>query len=191
MNNDVLNAFYRDTFNLLEAIEDCFAKQRHLPCLILLFSTIDFMASLESGESTGATFAAWADEYLLKDDEIQCSGIELYASRCRVLHSFRAGSDLSRASKARRVFYAWGTGDSNDFNRSSKCPGGNQSVCAHVRRLIECLRNGLAEYMEDVKSDKVRTKNFLAGVGMWVVDLTQNGRKSVVVMRAKAEAGKG
>jgi hypothetical protein len=38
---------------LLESIEDCFLKHRLLPCLILPYSAIDIVSSLESGGARG------------------------------------------------------------------------------------------------------------------------------------------
>jgi hypothetical protein len=38
---------------LFESIEDCLLKHRLLPCLILLYSAIDIVSSLESVELAG------------------------------------------------------------------------------------------------------------------------------------------
>jgi hypothetical protein len=40
---------------LFESIEDCLLKHRLLPCLILLYSAIDIVSSLESGRASGWT----------------------------------------------------------------------------------------------------------------------------------------
>jgi len=40
---------------LLESVEDCWLKPRLLPCLILLYSAIDIVSSLESGRASGWT----------------------------------------------------------------------------------------------------------------------------------------
>jgi hypothetical protein len=37
---------------LFESIEDCLLKHRLLPCLILLYSAIDIVSSLESGRAS-------------------------------------------------------------------------------------------------------------------------------------------
>jgi hypothetical protein len=38
-----------------ESIEDCLLKHRFLSCLILLYSAIDIVSSLESGRASGCT----------------------------------------------------------------------------------------------------------------------------------------
>jgi hypothetical protein len=40
---------------LFESIEDCLLKHRLLPCIILLYSAIDIVSSLESGRASGWT----------------------------------------------------------------------------------------------------------------------------------------
>lgn len=156
---------------MIESIEDCFGKQRYLPCLILLFAGIDSVATLECepGRGTRADFVTWAEKYTLKG--LQCSGIDLYAARCGVLHRSTADSDLYRAGKARRVLYAWGTADPTQLNALSSVLGLNDNVCIHVRQLIDVFRNGVADYINDVTSDPVRKTKFLRGLGMWFVNM--------------------
>jgi Domain of unknown function(DUF2779) len=43
---------------LVESIEDCLAKRRLLPCLILLYSAVDIVASLESGVDLASVWLA-------------------------------------------------------------------------------------------------------------------------------------
>lgn len=84
-----MKAFDDNVTQLFDAIEDCLAKGRLLPCLTLLYSGIDVIASLERkpGEGACAAFVRWTEENLLKVHPLQCTGLELYAARCGVVHT--------------------------------------------------------------------------------------------------------
>src|SRR4051794_40413015 len=75
---------------LMQAIRACNDAALHMPALILLYSCIDIMAnldlprSLQEGRRTD--FIRWAEEYLLEESDLPCSGAELYAARCGLLH---------------------------------------------------------------------------------------------------------
>jgi len=93
---------------LFGAINSCEANKFVLPALMLIYSGIDILASLErrKGEGTKASFTRWVDEYLLKAVSLPCTSLELYAARCGILHTLTPESDLSRKGKAREVGYA-------------------------------------------------------------------------------------
>ena len=56
-------ALGKNLIALVESMEDCMAKGRLLPCLVLFYSAIDIVASLESGKASGSAFMAWSDKY--------------------------------------------------------------------------------------------------------------------------------
>src|SRR5271167_3287926 len=96
-------AFYDHVIQQLEAIENCLANRRIVPCLCLLYTVIDVIASLERKpeEGTRAAFVHWVGENMLKTYPLPCTALELYAARCGVLHTFTPDSELSRHGKAR------------------------------------------------------------------------------------------
>ncbi len=103
-----LKTFERHMDTLFGAINSCEANKFVLPALMLIYSGIDILASLErrKGEGTKASFTRWVDEYLLKAVSLPCTSLELYAARCGILHTLTPESDLSRKGKAREVGYA-------------------------------------------------------------------------------------
>src|SRR5437016_5607270 len=115
------DAFYRNTISMIDSIEDCLEKRRFLPCLALLYTGLDVMASLESqpSEGTKAAFVRWVDKYFLKAQPLPCNATELYAARCGILHTFTAESDLSRQGKARMLIYAWGNAAVEDLAQTA------------------------------------------------------------------------
>jgi hypothetical protein len=160
---------------LFDAIEDCLAKGRLLPCLTLLYSGVDVVASLERrpGEGTQAAFVRWIDENLLKSHPLPCTALELYAARCGVVHTFTAESDLSRRGSARRVIYAWGNAKAEDLATATKLLG-RTDVAVHIRGLIDAFRTGLASYLEEVARSPERQQRVEAGTGLWFEHMDQD-----------------
>jgi hypothetical protein len=52
---EMLDGLEETLMQLFESIEDCLLKPRLLPFLILLYSAIDIVSSLESGRASGWT----------------------------------------------------------------------------------------------------------------------------------------
>src|ERR1019366_9893809 len=114
-------AFYKNTTELIESIEDCYAKQRFTPCLVLLFSRIDIMASLDNnGRATGDAFRRWVERYLLKAFPFKCTSSELWSARCGIVHTFSARSDQTEKGGQRKVIYSWGTMDADQLTAAAK-----------------------------------------------------------------------
>jgi hypothetical protein len=169
--------FEENVITLLESIDDCLAKQRILPCLTLLYSGIDVVASLEYPASTRARFIKWVDEYLLTNTSLSCTGADLYGARCGLLHSFSAESDLSNQGKARQIIYAWGSAKAEDLAAAAKALG--RGDCAvHIRDLIDAFRAGLANYLEEVTRDPNREQKLKAKVGLWFAHMGQDPVKT-------------
>jgi hypothetical protein len=177
-----LIAFKENLTALLESVEDCLAKQRILPCLTLLYSGIDVVASLEHTASTRYTFIKWVEEYLLKDATLPCTGADLYGARCGILHSFSAESELSKQGKARQIIYAWGTANAEDLASASKALGRND--CAvHIRDLINALRVGSANYLEEIMLDPNREQKLKARANLWFTHMGQDAVKAFLEIR--------
>ena len=166
-------ALGKNLIALVESMEDCMAKGRLLPCLVLFYSAIDIVASLESGKASGSAFMAWSDKYLLQGTSLACTASDLYGARCGILHTLSAESDMSRKGTARRIQYAWGNADKDKLERATKELGRDERS-VHVRQLINAFRLGLASYMDEVMQDDNRKQKVLAGAGMWLVDMDQN-----------------
>lgn len=61
----------------------CFDAGRILPGLILLYATIDILASLNRPEAkedvTRQDFISWIDAYMLPRPPLNCTAVDLYA----------------------------------------------------------------------------------------------------------------
>jgi hypothetical protein len=119
-------AFYQNLTEQLDTISDCLERRRIIPCLCLIYSSIDVVASLERrpNEDPKAAFVRWVSDNMSKTKPLSCTPLELYAARCGILHTFTADSDLSRKGKVVR----------------SSTPGGTP-----MPRILRRLRDVLAE----------------------------------------------
>ncbi len=159
-------------YALIEAVEDCLEKRRVMPSLVLLYTAIDVVASLERrhDEGTRASFTRWVDSYLLNRRSLGCTPLELYAARCGVLHTFTAESDLSRAGKTREVVYAWGNQKKEDLQEAIRLTN-RDWVALHVGDLIDAFREALLLYVEEIEKDPGRQKLVEKRAGVWLTNM--------------------
>jgi hypothetical protein len=155
-----MESLYQNLIALNKGIELCLANRLILPALMLIYTGIDIVGSLErtKGEGTKASFVRWVDCYMLKAKPLECTALELYAARCGVLHTASAESDLSRSGKVRIVCYAWGSASSKDLQSASTLLGREKDVSIHVSDLFEAFRLGLADYFNELHEDLDRQK---------------------------------
>lgn len=96
-------------FNQFLAIDLCIEKNLLPPSLILIYSGIDALASLnlpkERERVKGIDYDKFCNDYLLPDSDLKCSAIDLYAAKCSILHKSTAVSDLSEQEKTPELFY--------------------------------------------------------------------------------------
>ena len=179
-----MNVFYRHMLDLFESIEDCFAKNRFLPSLALVYSGIDVMASLEakSDENVQVRFVKWIESYLLKVGLLHCSAIELYAARCAIIHTFTPRSSLSKRGKARSIYYAWGDADVADFEKASRILGRTDIVMVHVRDLIDAFRQAVMNYLDEIDAQPHRGQVIESALGHWFMDCNPKEIKSLITM---------
>jgi hypothetical protein len=162
--------FYKHMGDLVESIEDCAAKYRVLPCLTLLYSGMDVMASLdaEPNESNRKSFVKWVDNYLLRDKAIQCDAIDLYAARCGIVHTFTANSDLYINGKAKKIAYAWGLGSVDDLRKTMReLKGQHDWRCLHTTDLIRAFRNAVVDHLTNLDNDAASKERFLKASSIW------------------------
>ena len=180
----------RNVLELVASMEDCLAKERILPCLILLYCGIDIIASLEDkapkvrGEklptrspamatASRHSFERWVNRYLLKAGHFSFSARDLYSARCGIIHSYSPESDLYRSGRARIICYAYGPDTLQDLeerNRREVEMGFQRTVGAHVRDLITGYRNAFANYIEDVQNDSARMRTIVEATKVWFFD---------------------
>jgi hypothetical protein len=104
------------------AIDLCFQERLITPTLALLYSGIDTMAWLGVPDNredvTGNDFTRWADHYLLPDSGLACTSLDLYSSRCGIVHSMTAESRTIRREMRRESSSRGATAGPKTFSGS-------------------------------------------------------------------------
>lgn len=124
--------------------------------LILIFSGIDAMASLDRPESAAFTsrddFVRWVDSYL-EFENGKIAGLEIYSARCAMLHTYGSTSSLSEQGKARQVGYTAGGG--SDIMES---PDVTNLVLISVEGLAFAFFRAIGKYIESLIADPNKRK---------------------------------
>lgn len=156
-------------YAILVAMDLCFRAKLIVPGLALLFSAIDVVSGSESRPSR-SVFSAWTEKYMIKPSSLPCSGIDLYAARCGILHRFSAESDLAHNRKARQIFYAWGSSTAAELQRSITAIN-RDAIALHVQDLKLAFLEGLNRYGQDLEADPVRNARAGLSARQWFVNM--------------------
>jgi len=168
---------------MLDATDLLVANGHHRPALILLYSTIDAIASLArpaaSQNVTRQYFVSWAEAYMLTEGaEPACTALELYAARCGLLHTHGPEARLTDEGSARVIAYAWGTATLAELRDVIARMGKQQAVVGiHFDDLIAAVRRGFERFLTDARTDPVRRQL-----------IEQRARMLAPVTRTEAEA---
>ncbi len=157
---------------ILDEIEDCLKKARIIPCLILIYSTIDSFSSLanRSEQKGRKVFMDWVREWMLRSSSLGCNETDIYAARCGLLHQNISDSDLSRSGKARRIFYCWGQSDMRILEESIRRKRSQDSIVVlRIEDLINSLKKAISSNINEIQKDKE-----------WKADFANKGRKYFV-----------
>jgi hypothetical protein len=141
------------------AAQLCLTNELNLPALILIYSAIDIVASLEpqGNEGTRRAFVRWVVRYLVPGGRLLCTPTELYGARCGVIHTLSGESDLSRDGKARRVCYAYGSAPPDTLQEVLPMVG-RDDVVIHADSLLALVSAGINDYFAEVRSDPERAR---------------------------------
>ena len=182
-----MKGLYQNMFAMLKTIDDCLEKRRLMPALVLLYSAIDAVASLERQpeERTRDSFLRWVEVYMLKALPLPCTALELYAARCGMVHSFAAESDLFRKGQVRCIVYAWGTARAEDLQKAADILHKTDSVSVHVADVINAFRNGLATYLDEVSTDKPREDRIAKQAGVWLINMEKEPIQALLDLHNK------
>jgi hypothetical protein len=148
---------------LEDAIRLILNAKKQLPALILIYSSIDFLAWLNRPSTrpdvVRSDFISWVDKYLLPNSHLRCSSLDLYAARCGILHSYTAESKLSREGKAKQICYAWGSAEVKRLeNRIKQAKLDSKAIAVHIEELFNALRFGFVNFISSLDADPDHAK---------------------------------
>ena len=141
----------------VEAIRLCMNNKLHLPALILIYSCIDFAASLcrpvQNEEVNSTDFIAWVGRYMDCEVQLDVKAVDLYAARCGILHTNSANSRLWKNNKANRIFYTWGDRTPHSANDLIKRLGKPERFVS-TSCLFEALISGIEKFVDLLSEDE-------------------------------------
>ena len=162
----VADSLYNVLLNgIIKDVNDAWERKSYRAALILVYSGIDTMSHLTmpagKDEVTRVDFVAWAEKYLRfrdanKNPTLTLPGIELYAARCALVHTYSSEADLHKKGKAKRQI---GYGD--EFLPEVAERGDVEHlVMVSIRGLVDAFSRGVAATLQDIKGDEPRRKVF-------------------------------
>lgn len=143
---------------LEEGVRICIENKLLAPALVLVYSGIDMIGWMDSNDecATKRSFLEWVEKYLLKQKDIVCTAMDLYAARCGLLHTFTPFSQLHTDGKARVICYAWGPASVSDLQSGLKGVDGDTAIAVHVSDLFAAWQLGVSEFLADIEKDNER-----------------------------------
>lgn len=158
---EVARQVYVRTLDLFKAIDACHDLGLPAPTLILLYSTIDILASLDipptQANVNRSDFIRWVTTYLLPESDLTLSAEEVYSARCGLLHTLSAESSITRRPDCpgRRLIYYWGNAPRQVLDdavaNSERTPS---DAVIDVVHLMAALANGATRFGVAISNDQ-------------------------------------
>jgi hypothetical protein len=144
------SAFVQAAKDLANAVNDAFNRPAKLPAFILVYASIDIMASLTRPITTDDTssdlFKKWVDEYMLPNSGLTCTADDLWAARCGFLHTYTIQSKASRQGRARELHYTTAERDCIRFIQTELDQRGESKVIVHLEDLVNGFIAAVARF---------------------------------------------
>ncbi|NOU94889.1 hypothetical protein GC093_16910 [Paenibacillus sp. LMG 31456] len=150
-----MKTVYQNLFQLISSIELTLEKKFITPSLVLLYSGIDIVASLntEIGRDVQRSdFINWVNKYMIPHINIPLTGDDIYSARCAVVHSMRSESKMSRQGKAIQIFYTWGDKESEELQNLINLTN-MKHIAIKFETLFQAFRLGIVDFFEEAETD--------------------------------------
>jgi len=160
-----IEKFSNYLYDTIDAINLLYKHKLIGQMLIIMYSAIDSFGLIDSklsnNKATGETFQNWVEKYILKNSKINANPIDLWSSRCSLLHTHTSKSDLTNKEKAKEIQY---------FSGNRKNPkmisilnitpliSSQNNIPIIIEELIESFCNGLIDFESNFK-EKVKVNS--------------------------------
>ena len=150
-------AFNRVSGELSQTIRKLFEQGRTTPTFLLLYVSIDVLASLTRPigrpDTDRSFFKDWVNEFMLPGSGLPCTADDIYAARCGLLHTFTAESRDARIGSARMINYV-GDNDSPDEMQRSHDPACATNIFVSTRAFVDAFFTAFSRFEQKVRSDR-------------------------------------
>lgn len=136
------------------AIDFCIENGMLMPALVLIYNGIDVFASLNREENkdraTKDDFVTWCNQYVLPASSLKCNGLDLYAARCGILHTYTSISDISIKNKASEVFYYIGRIDEKKYKDIIDRNYSSKVILVNLNELEIAFKKGFFTFIDEL-----------------------------------------
>ena len=146
------NKLYQDSIQeLTKSIDECLNNKENFSVLILLYSTIDLMVWLSrdphDAAATKEDFVRWVEEFMLPGSGINCTGEDLCAARCALIHSYAQvwGTNQSNNADAFKIMYVWNK-TVKATPKVSKTKQKRETIELSIENLAKALQNAIQRF---------------------------------------------
>lgn len=131
--------------------------------LVLSYTTIDAVAYLamaeEKTKANREDFIAWCDKYLRFRDEksertLTLPGLELYAARCAVVHTYGTEADLHKQRKA-KLYIGYANEMLPEVQFSKDKP---EHLLLSIRGLVDAINEGVLATIKEWAANEQQRK---------------------------------
>lgn len=167
---------------MFEAASLCRDRGLDIPMLALVYTSLDTLAWVVHGHEMNEVkrrFVAVCENYVLPDSSIACTALELYAARCSILHSLGWESELSKAGKARAVFYSFGTDNPKVTQEAFDHSNPGKFIAVHADELLRAVRTAVARVTEQAKHDAVLASRMTVADGKQYMSLESSASENL------------
>ena len=129
-------------------IDECITERRIFPSLMLLYSSIDILGSLQTqdGYATRDSFKDWVTNYLFRERTFSFDDNDLWGARCGIVHTMRY--DSQRGASLRTIVYGF-RGYDTDIKRITD-PTHEAGV--YIEELFDAFKKAYSKYLEDLEN---------------------------------------
>jgi hypothetical protein len=141
---------------LRSGVDDLFRSKRTLPGFLLLYTSIDILASLtrpeKSEKTNGPLFKAWVTNYMLPMLSVPCNADDLWGARCGLLHTLTAESDMSRGKAAKMLNYIGDDAKAKAMQKQHD-PTSSHDIFISTPRFVDAFLAACDRFAADVRAD--------------------------------------
>ena len=157
MSNGVSRVIYDATAKLLTGADLCRRNGLSVPAQALGYMAVDTLAGLGMPEGQDdvnrAAFMQWVKKYLIPFGLENCDPIDIYASRCGVVHGFTSEARLVREQKATRIFFVWGAAIVETLQNAIDLRPRLPAIALHVDTFLSAVTEGRSAFLAHLESD--------------------------------------
>jgi hypothetical protein len=145
------NLYQTSVQELTKSIDECLKNKEKISLLILIYTTIDIMVWLSrdphDADATKEDFIRWVSEFLLPGSGLECTGENLYAARCAMLHSYAPAWGTSQNNKADgyTIVYTWNK-KAKATAKVSSVKQKSEDIELSIENLSKALQNAIQRF---------------------------------------------